>query len=89
MACGGSQDRGRIRAVAANHSSGGSKQCLLPTPHFTAMPDSLPTEQGQGSNPHTPGYLSVSLNIKPGWELPFEGFNEIKYITILLGVKKS
>ena len=43
MACGGSQARGLIRAIAAglrhSHSNMGSEQCLWPTPQFTAMPD--------------------------------------------------
>ena len=43
MAYGGSQARGRIRAVAASlchsHSSAGSELCLQPTPQVMAMPD--------------------------------------------------
>ena len=43
MACGGSQARGPIRAVAAglhhSHSNMGSEWCLRPTPQLTAMPD--------------------------------------------------
>ena len=43
MACGGSQDRGPIGAVAAglrqSHSNSGSKPHLRPTPQLTAMPD--------------------------------------------------
>ena len=41
MAYGGSQGRGLIRAVAANHSHSHakSKPCLQPTPQFTATPD--------------------------------------------------
>ena len=43
MACGGSQARGRIRAVAAglhySHSKTGSEPCLQPTPQLTEMPE--------------------------------------------------
>ena len=42
-ACGGSQARGRIGAVATglrqSHSNSGSEPCLQPTPQLTAMPD--------------------------------------------------
>ena len=42
-AYGGSQARGRIKAVAAglcqSHSSAGSEPRLQPTPQLTAMPD--------------------------------------------------
>ena len=42
-ACGGSQARGLIGAVAAglrhSHSNLGSEPCLRPTPQLTAMPD--------------------------------------------------
>jgi len=42
-ACGGSQARGRIRAMAAglrqSHSNVGSEPCLQPTPQLTAMLD--------------------------------------------------
>ena len=45
--------RGLIRAVAASlhnsHSNEGSALHLQPTPQLMAMPDALPTEQGQGS----------------------------------------
>ena len=34
----------------------GSKQRLRPTPQLTATPVTEPTEQGQGSNPHSHGY---------------------------------
>ena len=51
VAYGGSQDRGRIGAVAAglrhNHSHARSEPCLQPTPQPTAMPDPKPTEQGR------------------------------------------
>ena len=51
-AYGGSQDRGRIRAAAADlrhsHSNSGPEPCLRPTPQLTAMPDPQPTERGQG-----------------------------------------
>ena len=54
---GGSQARDLIGATAGSghsHSSKGSEPCLRSTPQLTAMPDPLPTEQGQGSNlqPH-------------------------------------
>ena len=42
-ACGGSQARGTVRAVATSlrhgHSNMGSELCLQPTPQLTAMPD--------------------------------------------------
>ena len=42
-AYGGSQARGRIRAVAVglcqSHSNAGSEPCLQPTPRLTAVPD--------------------------------------------------
>ena len=47
-AYGGSQARGRIRAVAADlshsHSNIGSEPRLQPTPQLMAMPDPQPTE---------------------------------------------
>ena len=55
---GGSQARGRIRAVASSlcqsYSKAGSEPNLQPTPQLTAMLDPQPTERGQGSNqqPH-------------------------------------
>ena len=55
---GGSQARGRIRAVAPglrqSHSNTGTEPHLQPTPQLTAMPDPQPTERGQGVNlcPH-------------------------------------
>ena len=56
---GGSQARAPIGAVAASlhqsHSSTGSELRLRPTAQLTAMPDPLPTEQGQGSNPQPHG----------------------------------
>uniref|UniRef100_A0A8C3W6Q4 Phosphatidylinositol 5-phosphate 4-kinase type-2 gamma n=1 Tax=Catagonus wagneri TaxID=51154 RepID=A0A8C3W6Q4_9CETA len=49
-ACGGSQARGLIGAVAAglrqSHSSTGSKLRLRPIPQLTATPDPQPTERG-------------------------------------------
>ena len=43
-ACGGSQARGRIGAIAArlhhSHSNAGSELCLRPTPQLTTTPDS-------------------------------------------------
>ena len=57
-AYGGSQARGRIRAVAASlrqsHSNVGSEPRLRPTPQLMATPDPY-TEQGQGSNPQPHG----------------------------------
>ena len=58
VAYGFSQARGRMGATAAglhhSHSNVGPEPCLRPTPQFMAMPDSRPTEQGQGWNlrPH-------------------------------------
>ena len=53
-AYGGSQAKGLIGAAAAglhqSHSNAGSEPSLQPTPQLTAMLDSEPTEQGQGSN---------------------------------------
>ena len=55
MAYGGSQARGRIRAVAAGHShshhNARSESRLRPAPQCSATSDPEPTEQGQGSNP--------------------------------------
>ena len=57
-ACGGSQARGLIRAIASglcySHSNARSNPHLRPTPQVMAMPDPEPTEQGKGSNlqPH-------------------------------------
>ena len=57
-ACGGSQARGQIRAVAdglrQSHSNAGPEPHLQPTPQLTATSVPQPTEQGQGSNlqPH-------------------------------------
>ena len=59
MAYGGSQARGLMGPVDASlchsHSNAGSKPCMQPTPQLTAMPDPLPTEWGQGSNPKPHG----------------------------------
>ena len=70
---GGSQARGPIGAVAAslgqNHSNSGSEPHLQPTPQFTAMRDSQPTEQGQGSNPQPRGSPSDSSTTEPQWAL--------------------
>ena len=59
--CGGSQARGPVGAVAASlghsHSNAGSELRLQPAPQLTTMPDPLPTEQGQGSNPRPYGCL--------------------------------
>ena len=50
---------GQIGATAAglfhSHSNAGSEPGLRPAPQLTAMPDPLPTEQGQGSNPQPHG----------------------------------
>ena len=57
-ACGGSQARGLIGAVAASlyqsHGNTRSEPRLQPTPQLAATPDPQPTEQGQGWNlcPH-------------------------------------
>ena len=59
---GNSEDRGLIRAAAASlprsHSNLRPKMHLQPTTYTTAqaMQDPYPTEQGQGSNPHSRGY---------------------------------
>ena len=62
MAYRGSQARGRIRTAAASlhhrHSHARSKPCLWPTPQLMATLDTLPTEQGQGSNLCPHGYWS-------------------------------
>ena len=59
VACGGSQARGLIGAVATglrqSHSHTGSEPRLQPTPQLTATPDPQPTEQDQGSNPQPHG----------------------------------
>ena len=59
-AYGGSQSRNLIGAIAAglhhSHSNSGSEPCLWPSPQITATPYPQPTEQGQGLNPHPPGY---------------------------------
>ena len=58
-AYGGSQARGRIRAVAADvhhgHSNVTFEMRLRPTPWLTATPDPRPTDRGQGSNPRPRG----------------------------------
>ena len=77
-ACGGSQARGRIRAVATglhqSHSNAGSGPHLQPTPQPTAMPDPQPTEQGQGSNPQLHGSWLDSSTTVPRRELPIYTF---------------
>ena len=69
-ACGGSQARGQIEAVAAglhhSHSHAGSQPRLRPPPQLTATPDPLPTEGGQGSNPRPYGSSSDSLPLRRG-----------------------
>ena len=73
MTYGGSQARGRIRAVAVglghSHSNAGSKPRLQPTPRLMATPDPQPTEQGQGSNLQPHGSQSDLLTTEPRWEL--------------------
>ena len=63
VAYGGSQARGPMRAIATSlhhrHSNTGSEPRLWPTPQLTAI-SYLPTEQGQGLNPHPHGYLFVN-----------------------------
>ena len=58
-ACGGSQARGLIGAVATglhhSHGKAGSEPHLQPTPQLTGTLDPQPTEQGQGSNPKPHG----------------------------------
>ena len=60
MAYGISQARDQIGAVAPSlyhsHSNVGSELHLQRTPLLMATPDPQPTEQGQGLNPHPPGY---------------------------------
>ena len=61
---GGSQARGRIRAVAAGHvSHARSQPRLQPTPQLAAMLDPEPTEQGQGLNLRPHGYQSDSFPV--------------------------
>ena len=61
-ACGGSQARGLIGAVAASlpqsHSTAGSELRLRPTPQLTVTPDPQPTERVQGLKPECPGSWS-------------------------------
>ena len=57
VAFGSSWARGHIGAAAAAYDTGmatldPSCICLDPTPQFAVMPDTKPTERGQGSNPH-------------------------------------
>ena len=70
MAYGCSQSKGGIRATAAgrrlSHSNLESEPRLQPTPQLMATPDSYPTEQGQGLNPHPDGYYLGSLTTEPG-----------------------
>ena len=51
VAYGGSQDRGRIGAIAAglchSHSNEGLEPCLQPIPQLTAVPDPQPTDTSQ------------------------------------------
>ena len=61
-ACGGSQARALIGAVATglrqSHSNARFKPSLRPTAQLTATPDPQPTEQGQGLNPQPHGSYS-------------------------------
>ena len=56
-AYGGSQARGLIGAAAAKPTPEPQQHGIraVSAPQFTAMPDPLPNEQGQGSNPHPHG----------------------------------
>ena len=49
------------RGLHHSHSSAGSKLCVQSTPQLTAMPNPLPTEEGQGLNPHPHGYQQDSF----------------------------
>ena len=74
LAHGGSQARGPIRAESASlhhsHSNAGSKPHLRPAPQLMAVPDPLPTEQGQRSNPRPHGCPSDLRTTEPRRELP-------------------
>ena len=58
MAYGSSQAKVQIRPVAVglHHSHTKSELRLQHTPQLTEMPDPLPIDQGQGTNPHSHGY---------------------------------
>ena len=66
MACGGSQTRGQIRAVAAGlrHSHTGFEPHLRTTQQLTAMLDPQHTEQGKGSNLRPRGCQSDSFPLR-------------------------
>ena len=87
-ACGGSQARGRIGAVAAglhlSHSHTRPEPRLRPTPQLTATPDPEPTERGQGSNPQPHGSSSDSLTTVPRRELPRVGICDDRFCCTLL-----
>ena len=74
---GSSLARGQVGAIPAglhhSHTNEGSKPHVRPTPQLTAMPDTQPTEQGQGSNlrPHVYQLLRF-VTAEPQWELPNE-----------------
>ena len=72
-AYGGSQARVQIGAAAASlchsHSTVGSKPHLRPIPQLMAMPDSKPSEQGQGLNLCPHGCQLVFLTTELRWEL--------------------
>ena len=63
-AYGGSQARGLIGATAASlchsHSNARSELCLWPTLQLPATPDPQPTEQDQGWNPKSSGFVSAA-----------------------------
>ena len=72
-ACGGSEARSLIGAVAAglcrSHSNSGSEPHLWPTPRLGATLDPWPTGRGRGSNQQPHGYWSDSLTAASQWEL--------------------
>ena len=88
VAYGGSQARGRIGAIAGglhySHSNAGSKPFLGPVPQLTAMPDPLPTERGQRSNPATSWFLVRFVSTAPQWNSPsaifYKNRNKTKHL---------
>ena len=84
---GNSQAKGWIGAAAEAYSTSqgntGSKPHLWSTPYLAATPDPKPTEWGQGSNLHTPGYYVEFLTC---WAT--QGFLScILTLKITLGIK--
>ena len=71
-AYGGSQARGRIRAIytglSHSHSKTGSKQCLWPTPQLTAMLDPLTHWARPGIEPESSWTLIRFASSEPWWE---------------------